>query len=454
MPDFKRDALTAFSTFIEKALGAELLVPSLDHPGIDRDIADLYALAETFKAHGICEGLYESHYFPDEPRYKNWYATDSTKSSGGMSLDSDRSAMIAALAESLERSIWYHDTDYFTDLKHGTFSQVASAVDPHFFASFSSEQRTSDQKLSLEHGTWTWIQGYSWVRNGQVHLPAQTISRRHAADTKASEPRIRPTVTTGLATGESRIQALLGGMLECIERDAYMLMWLNQLALPRISHDSFSSDRVQTLLARCKRYGIDVHFVRLLSDAPTYAIAAVTRDETHLPGFALGMCAHQDHNRAAEKSLLEALRARANTRRRMHTHSSVRDKEPHLITGWEREVFWSHPERLKHLDFITRGTQELLARGEWHMESDEAHHQRLIAWCRAAGIECISVSMTRAQRNITPWHIEFVVMPELLWMHLDERQQCHGSDRRMRLPKAFGYTPRPQAFSDLPHPFV
>ncbi|MEM5635542.1 YcaO-like family protein [Bacillus toyonensis] len=47
-------------------------------------------------------------------------------------------------------------------------------------------------------------------------------------------PHIWDSISTGLATGSTRLQAVENAALECIERDAIVITWLNQLSVPLI----------------------------------------------------------------------------------------------------------------------------------------------------------------------------------------------------------------------------
>ena len=116
----------------------------------------------------------------------------------------------------------------------------------------------------------------SLTKKDNVWLPAQTVSPTREAQNfvrQGFEPHLRRVITTGLATHPSREEALLSGALEVIERDAFMVMWLNHLTLPRVDLDelSFRSPTLKLLLERCKRYRLKPHVVRMITDAPAYA---------------------------------------------------------------------------------------------------------------------------------------------------------------------------------------
>ena len=61
-------------------------------------------------------------------------------------------------------------------------------------------------------------------------------------------PHIRDSISTGLATGSTRLQAVENAALECIERDAIVITWLNQLSVPLIDQQTIPDESVQYYL--------------------------------------------------------------------------------------------------------------------------------------------------------------------------------------------------------------
>jgi hypothetical protein len=55
--------------------------------------------------------------------------------------------------------------------------------------------------------------------------------------------------------------------------------------------------------------------------------------------------------------------------------------------------------------------------------------------------------------NVSPWHIEMVVIPELQPIHYSEDLPHIGGARLSEIPTRFGYTPR-TPFIEEPHPFA
>ena len=286
-----------------------------------------------------------------------------------------------------------------------------------------------------------------------MYIPSQTISATYIG----AEPLIRPLVTTGLATHVTDEEAILGGALEVIERDAYMIMWLNQLTLPRIDVHALAETHpeLQALLKQLKQYRLSIDIVRLVTDAPVHAVCAIVTDsEKNDVPLVIGMSAHRRCDDATAHAIAECLRIRKNIRQYWLPKLKPQDVVANKITHLERCVYWLTPERVQRLSFLTKGTIETHVDAPWENDTPQEHLARIVEWCRNAGYEFLSVNMGISKKNPTVLKVHNVVIPELQPMHLSEQYRCIGGSRIAEIPRKFGYTARVQLFIDEPHPFT
>ncbi|MFG3197708.1 TOMM precursor leader peptide-binding protein [Streptomyces sp. NPDC048208] len=132
-----------------------------------------------------------------------------------------------------------------------------------------------------------WVTGWS-LRDGRpVLVPARLVyySAGTAADNFVFE------CSNGCATGSGWEEAVFFGLLELIERDAFLLGWYGDLPLPEIDLDSVRSPGVRAMVARAALQGYDVHVFDNRVDLPVPVVTglAVRRDDA--PGslaFAAG----------------------------------------------------------------------------------------------------------------------------------------------------------------------
>ncbi|MFF9373721.1 TOMM precursor leader peptide-binding protein [Streptomyces griseoluteus] len=149
-----------------------------------------------------------------------------------------------------------------------------------------------------------WVTGWS-LRDGRpVLVPARLVyySAGTAADNFVFE------CSNGCATGSTWEEAVFFGLLELIERDAFLLGWYGALPLPEIDLASVRSPGVRAMVARAALQGYDVHVFDNRVDLPVPVVTglAVRRDDA--PGslaFAAG--ASFDPETAVESAVSEIL---------------------------------------------------------------------------------------------------------------------------------------------------
>ncbi|MEK7627858.1 MAG: YcaO-like family protein [Patescibacteria group bacterium] len=461
-----------FLRFLERQFGAHLVQDDSEVPFGRPDMLDLFSIAEKMFASGVAKLYYPAPYSPDEPPFALWYMEyiqgGATVRAAGGDITDERSAFSRALAEATERYIWFTQSDMLVSPTRATVSEIqrkGTALTPDRFASFNPQQRKKDPRFHIQSDSlFLWTRATSLITKKMVWLPAQTISRygmnlavRGIGEQR--EPIIRPSITTGLATHPEKSCALLSGALEVIERDAYMLTWLNQITPPRIPTHELVQRRpsLATLVALCEQYRLQPHFIRLVSDAPTYSIGAFLEDLTpHAPKLGLGLKSDCDPALAAERALIEALRARRGARAQIRKYE--RKGRPIATvrhTGQRnRLVYWAQADRHKHLQFLLSGKEQPLRPEIWDSDSPQQHLDRIIHWCSEQGYECASVSFTQARANHTPWHIEMVVIPELIPIHYTEATPPIGGARIHDVPKRLGFRVRSEPYTNEPHPFA
>lgn len=461
-------AIRSLVDMLEQKLGVSVIY-NADRFAFRRpELANTFAIARRLKEAGILTSIAPTYHFPDEPPMKLWGGVcgDSlSQPTGGGSFTSDQQALTATLAETLERYLWWHTSDYFRqpiEASTHDISKRLTILSPRRFCSFSDEQRTQNPSLQFDDTTpFLWIQGTSLVTGKKVHVPAQTVSGYRNHPILRKEPLIRFRSTIGLATWPQKNGAYLAGALEVIEREAYMVMWLNQLTPARISTVSLGtySQTLSDLFAECKKYRIKLHVLRMPTDAPTHAICVIAEDMSGTdaaPRFAFGLKAHRSLVYAVEKAATEALRARGGFRRSLLNGKKRWDPQTsiHEIGHMDRIFYWAVPEHAHKLLFLTQGTEEKAKLEDWDTESEDQHLARIINWCKNSGFECVSVSLGTSKKNVTAWHVEMVLIPELQSTYLTDKIQHLGGERWKTVPKVLGYTPRKTPFTERPHPFA
>jgi len=462
-------AITSFIHFLERRLGAAFVYDQARIGYEPLELVPLIELAETLRTHGVIRSYKRTANLSDEPRMASWHAEYSLgnakyENSGGSSLSDDSLALTKTIAEAIERHAWF-TYENFTPLISATVVEMKEKgefLHPESFAGYSESVRKENLRLQFKPtDSFRWVKGYSWIQEKPVWVPAQIVSgaaKLRSFSLSSGEPVIRASITTGIATHPLRIHALLSGALEVIERDAYMITWLNQLSPPSmdLAELSLQSESLARLLAHCRRYRLEPHALRLPTDAPAYAVCIMLEDTTGtLPRFSVGLNAHKNPVEAVEGAVLEALRMHQSARRQKLSPQNNWDPATKAadITHYNRLVYWAEAGRADKLTFLIQGAVQPLKKEVWETDTNEEHFARIVSWCREKNYELTSVDFNTAPANVPNWHIEFVVIPELQPIYFNEKLPQTGGKRLQDIPRQFGYKPR-TPYIDEPHPFV
>lgn len=456
------EALASFLQYLEKKLHARFVYDGATIPFHKPELVDLFILAGNLQSAGVIRHFMPVMQLPDEPQIRQWYAnvasdiqSTTTLTATGSTVYDDRTALTIALAESVERHVWATRNDYAPQ-RRGTLDAMrrtsVGVLDPDTFVGLSPTQRNEHSELKLSHDQeYLWMRGRSLITQKPLWIPAQTVSGRPFP----GEPLIREQNSTGSATQVTDTSALLGGILELVERDAFMITWLNQLTPHQLDlrEIALQSTTLTTLLRKCEQYRLQPIGLRLITDAPTYVVGIVLEDLSGVePRLSLGLKAHHNLAVAIEGALLEALGMRQSLRRApdddMTKHQSHK-----LIDAMGRRHYWAKSNRHEKLSFLTAGSVQHTTE-PWERDTSPEHLDRLITWCRINNYECTAVSLTSSKGNPTPWKIERVIIPALQPMYLKEQFPHAYGPRLTTVPKLLGFKPRTKSFLDEPHPFA
>jgi len=378
----------------------------------------------------------------------------------GKSLFSDQEAFLRAVMEIAERYAWYN---YAPEIALWSASDDLGkeALDLSRLAGFSDAILRQARFCYDATTRFGWLPVNEVGVRKKVYVPAQLISphyfSRHVMKAQ-EEPILRPLVTTGIAAGFSRDEALVRGTLEALERDAFMITYLNKLSPRRISLDEMpvplGSGSFKNYL---QKYGLKAHALYLITDAPVHCVAALIIDDSgHGPAVSIGAKASFSLAKSVTGALEEAMAIRA-TNRKMGYH--LRTIAPHgaRLDQEGRKIWWSMPGHRHYIDFLIAADEEsprsfvLPKTEETSVVSPEAA-LLLQKWITAKGYGYYYCDITpRAFRRYGA-HIIETLIPELQPLHLRESMPFMGGKRLREVPAAFGFS-LPRNLNEIPHPF-
>jgi len=155
-----------------------------------------------------------------------------------------------------------------------------------------------------------WVEGYSLTREVTILVPAEAVFHPYSRHNQLFR-----TNTNGLAVGNALEEAIVHGLMEVIERDAWSLFEAGRLQGRGLELSGCSSPMVRSMLEKLAKAGIGVYARDITSDIgiPTVAVAIddeLTKDPALL---SLGVGTHLVAEIAALRALTEAVQSRLTT---------------------------------------------------------------------------------------------------------------------------------------------
>ncbi len=275
-----------------------------------------------------------------------------------------------------------------------------------------------------------------YLPSALVHIPYKPAQR---------EECIGPSISTGMAAAWTWEEAVLSGLYEVCERDAFALMWATRRAGPRLLPAPGS--RLEAEMKQSLRSSAaDVTFVDITNDLQVPTSVAVLRSEyRNRPIVAIGSAAKPTLELACRKALAEAVSG-------YHFLISSLDGPdadwtPGLgfsqVTDWKwHPLVYTLPQYHNELDFITASPECTLVKDEI---APSENVRPLVDRLSSRLGHILAVDLTTPDMAAIPVHAVKIVAPHAVPLEPDHRY------RRQAVPRlrALGNAANP-----LPHPFL
>jgi ribosomal protein S12 methylthiotransferase accessory factor len=220
-----------------------------------------------------------------------------------------RDAYRSAIGEGIERyaSSIIHSEDLILGSYNKLHQQGCDLISPDRWALFHPNQYEHIPFAPFcEDTPITWVRAKSLICQQERLVPACMIYISYYPHfIKDGEKVIATAISTGAACASSRIEALLKGTCELVERDAFMIMWRNRLPLSRVCIDSRSSLH-SIFEEKFSRPGLEYTLIYTTLDLSIPSFFGILLDTRHkIPSIVVGGAAHLDPCQAALKTLFE-----------------------------------------------------------------------------------------------------------------------------------------------------
>jgi ribosomal protein S12 methylthiotransferase accessory factor len=270
-------------------------------------------------------------------------------------------AFLAAVFEAIERyCILEENEEQYIKGSYNDFKGYA--VDPFIFEAFSEEQlkKIEYKKFIFNHDTkFNWIKAKSLTDNKEVLVPAQLVYAEYHSDAK--EPLIRIPISTGASASLNYDDAIYRGICEIIERDNYMISYLNKIAPPIL--DLKLNPELNFISDEFTKKGVELYCLNVSLDFSATSIVSIIIDRSGRgPAVTLGLGCDLDPAVAVKKSIFEAAGIRISSKNFFFKHESAKvyidnSSELNLL---RKKYFWMSLVGIKQLKFFISGEKKSL----------------------------------------------------------------------------------------------
>jgi ribosomal protein S12 methylthiotransferase accessory factor len=316
-----------------------------------------------------------------------------------------------------------------------------------------------------------WVWGYSFARHEPILVP-QAYAYYGTRRIDPDDPSFAFEISNGCALGGCLEEAILYGILEVVERDAFLMTWYARLPAARIDLSS-AQDRSIPMLAQAIEgetgYRVLAFDITMEHGIPSVWAMAVCPPGTDQPALACSAGAHLDPERAASGALCELGPILSDLIGRypgIAERGRAMADDPSLVTTMDdHSVLYTSHEASSRLDFLTARAQSHSFAAVQACHGTDAFQNtdltedltEMVRRLRRHGLDVIVVDQTAPEHRVGGFCCVKVMIPGALPMTFGhDYRRTHGLPRLREVPKLLGYRDRallPQDVNPHPHPF-
>jgi ribosomal protein S12 methylthiotransferase accessory factor len=266
-----------------------------------------------------------------------------------------------------------------------------------------------------------------------------------------------PSTSNGLAAGSDLDSAVLAGLCELAERDAFLITWLNRLPVDHI--DAGTSGPVAAICRHYQRFGIAIVLAALVTDLPLYAVMALAIDRDRPPACVVGFGCDLDPERAAAKALFEISQLRPAVVRHIASAPGFPAEYGDVRTIRDHSMFFAAPTNLGEIEFLITPRRIIPMAGLVNHATDSMAGD--LALCvsalRTAGCRIAYADLTTPDVAAFPIRVVRTIATGLQPIHFGFGMERLGGRRLFELSSKLGYAESIRNESELnrcPHPMA
>jgi ribosomal protein S12 methylthiotransferase accessory factor len=311
-----------------------------------------------------------------------------------------------------------------------------------------------------------WVWGYSFSQKRPILVPEQMVYYMF----KREKGRFIQESSNGCAIGSSIEEAIFHGLLELIERDAFLLTWYARLSPPQIDPRSSQQRETLFLLEKIEQQGYELHLFDTRLDISIPSVVGIARRKKAGPGnIVVAAGCSLDPEDAIRGALCEIASYIPGVEGRIEANRPLLEEMLHDYSKVQRLThhgeLYGLPEMADKIDFffqnpLMRSVEETYR--DWltqfphtlDLRDDVLYCIDLLA---RLGMDVIVAEQTAPEQKPLGLRTACVIVPGLLPLDFGSgRERALSLPRLRTVPRTAGFrqTDFEPDFSDIvPHPF-
>ncbi|MGW6855677.1 TOMM precursor leader peptide-binding protein [Streptomyces xanthophaeus] len=382
-----------------------------------------------------------------------------------------RSSRITAVLEALERFGGEQPRGHRTSVTASRRELGDRAVDPRAFGLYPDDRHELpgfpyvryDENLVMP-----WVWGYSFARGEAVLVPERYA---YYAAHSHEDPRFVYEISNGCAMGGCLEEAILCGLLEVAERDAFLMTWYGRMPIPRIDPASARDRSIPMMIEHLRHrtgYTIQLYSATLEQGIPCFwAVGLDTLDD---PGRPRVLCAGGSALQP-EKAVINVLHEMGHLLEHAKLYDAAeRDRAARMVTDpslvkvmGDHSVLYSHQDAFDRFDFLlsdreARPFSDFARQWQWPAHTDlRSDLDEMVQRYLGHGLDVLVVDQTTPEHRAGGFACVKVMVPGTLPMTFGHRnRRVDGLPRLLDVPFELGYRDKvltPEDINPHPHPF-
>jgi len=295
---------------------------------------------------------------------KNIFINEYNKPIVSFGVDRDRAtAFSKTIGESIERLVsgLYNKDKNILIASPNDITKKFPTLYPPKYHRFLDIQRERYRELQYHsENLIDWMSGRNLITKEKTYIPRHIVSWFGFAEARVFMDILLHPTSNGCAGYFTKTGAVLRGLLEVIQRDAFLVHWLTQIAPQYIGQETLPKG-IQEKIEEFKTRGISLHILDTTAlDVPSVALVAMN-SQSETPQIVVSGASATTFAQAIEDGLREMVLMsaymfyRGGNPKTMGSASS--DPKPFIsdVNEETRQLYWRGPERIRQFQWFISG---------------------------------------------------------------------------------------------------